>query len=150
MDLTIQVIGAQNLPLPLGDTKASSFHPYLKVEVHVEESGERHGTDAVPADGKEKEGEYKAKTKSLKGCDPDWKGVDLKFEKIPGVVPELSFVRFLIKDDEIGKDSLAGWACVRVDRLREGYRFVHICDARGVETDGVVLIKVTKKLNLEC
>ncbi|KAK3997336.1 PLC-like phosphodiesterase [Cladorrhinum sp. PSN332] len=149
MDLTIQVIAAQNLPLPLGDTRASSFRPYVKVEVHVEEPGERHGTDAVPADGKEKEGEYKAKTKSVKGgCDPDWKGEGdlLKFEKIPGVVPELSFVRFLIKDDEIGKDSLAGWACVRVDRLREGYRFLHVCDARGVETEGVVLVRVTKRL----
>ncbi|KAK4222070.1 PLC-like phosphodiesterase [Podospora fimiseda] len=150
MDLTIQVIAAQNLPLPPGDTKTSSFRPYVKVEIHVEEPGERHGTDAVPADGKEKEGEYKAKTKSVKGggCDPDWKGEGnlLKFEKIPGVVPELSFVRFLIKDDEIGKDSLAAWACVRLDRLREGYRFLHVCDARGVETEGVILVKVTKKL----
>ncbi|KAK4169289.1 PLC-like phosphodiesterase [Cladorrhinum sp. PSN259] len=149
MDLTIQIIAAQNLPLPPGDTRSSSFRPYVKVEIHVEEPGERHGTDAVPADGKEKEGEYKAKTKSVKGgCDPDWKGEgnELRFEKIPGVVPELSFVRFLIKDDEIGKDSLAGWACVRVDRLREGYRFLHVCDARGVETEGVVLVKVWKNL----
>lgn len=147
MDLTIQVIAAQSLPLPLGDENPSSFRPYLKVELHVEEPGERHGTDAVPADGKEKEGEYKAKTKSHKGCDPDFKGQELRFEKIPGVVPELSFVRFLVRDDEIGKDSLAGWACVRIDRLREGYRFVHLVDAEGVETEGVVLVKVDMKLS---
>jgi hypothetical protein len=146
MDLTIQVLAAQSLPLPLGDEKPSSFRPYLKVEIHVEEPGERHGTDSVPAEGMEKEGEYKAKTKSSKGCDPDFKGQELRFEKIPGVVPELSFVRFLVKDDEIGKDSLAGWACVRVDRLREGYRFVHLVDAEGVETEGVVLVKVAMKL----
>ncbi|KAK3401223.1 putative phospholipase C [Sordaria brevicollis] len=155
MDLTIDVIAAQSLPLPPGDTNIDSFRPYLKVELHVEEPGERHGTDELPQDGKEKEGEYKAKTKSLKGygCNPDWKAkygvpVELKFESIPGVVPELSFVRFLVLDDEIGRDSLAAWACVRLDRLREGYRFVHLLDAKGMESEGVVLVKITKKLRL--
>ncbi|KAK4650605.1 hypothetical protein QC762_708960 [Podospora pseudocomata] len=152
MDLTIAVLAAQDIPLPLGDTKPSGFRPYLKVEIHVEEPGERHGTTAaasssIPDDGKEKEGEYKAKTKSLKGTvDPDWKGQELVFKGIPGVVPELSFVRFLVRDDEIGKDSLAAWACVRLDRLREGYRFVHLMDGRGVETEGVVLVKVERRL----
>lgn len=150
MDLVIEVLAAQSLPLPIGDDNPSSFRPYVKVEVHVEEPGERHGTtaaEAVPADGRAKEGEYKAKTKSSRGCDPDFKGQELRFDRVPGVVPELSFVRFLIHDDEIGRDSLAGWACVRVDRLREGYRFVHLVDAEGVETDGVVLVKVSKKLD---
>ncbi|KAJ4304440.1 actin-like protein arp8 [Collariella sp. IMI 366227] len=45
MDLTITVLAAQSLPLPPGDSSASGFRPYLKVEVHVEEPGERHGTD---------------------------------------------------------------------------------------------------------
>ncbi|KAK4152837.1 PLC-like phosphodiesterase [Chaetomidium leptoderma] len=146
MDLTIQVLAAQFLPLPPGDDKASSFRPYIKVEVHVEEPGERHGTDSVPADGREKQGEYKAKTKSMKGCDPDFKGQELRFDRVPGVVPELSFVRFLVRDDEVGRDSLAAWACVRVDRLREGYRFLHLVDAEGVATDGAVLVKVGMKL----
>ncbi|KAK0711130.1 PLC-like phosphodiesterase [Lasiosphaeris hirsuta] len=145
MDLFIEVLAAQSLPMPLGDTNPNSFHPYLKVEVHVEEPGERHGT-GLPAEGKEKEGEYKAKTKSHKGCDPDFKRQQLKFDKIPGVVPELSFVRFLVRDDSIGRDSLAAWACVRLDRLREGYRFVHLSDATGMDTDAAVLVRVTKKL----
>lgn len=161
MDLSISVLAAQSLPLPPGDTNIDSFRPYLKVELHVEEPGERHGTDDLPQDGKEKEGEYKAKTKSLKGYgrDPDWSGskvqggkgnggAELKFENIPGVVPELSFVRFLVLDDEIGRDSLAAWACVRLDRLREGYRFVHLLDAKGMESEGVVLVKVKKTLRL--
>jgi hypothetical protein len=146
MDLTLQILAAQSLPLPPGDDSPSSFRPYLKVEVHVEQPGERHGTDPVPADGKEKEGEYKAKTKSSKGCDPDFKGQELVFKGILGVVPELSFVRFLVRDDEVGRDSLAAWACVRVDRLREGYRFVHLVDAEGVETEGAVLVKVGVRL----
>ncbi|KAK0646178.1 PLC-like phosphodiesterase [Cercophora newfieldiana] len=144
MDLTIEVLAAQNLPCPPGDTP-KSFNPYLKVEVHVEEPGERHGTD-LPADGKEKEGEYKAKTKSHKGCDPDFKRQELKFKKIPGVVPELSFVRFLVRDDQIGRDALAAWACLRLDRLREGYRFVHLLDWEGMETEAVVLVRVGKTL----
>lgn len=176
MDLTITVLAAQSLPLPPGDDNIDSFRPYLKVELHVEEPGERHGIDgddAVPQDGKEKEGEYKAKTKSVKGFgrNPDWGasgsgsgssssssssstklggggGVDLKFENIPGVVPELSFVRLLVLDDEIGRDSLAAWACVRLDRLREGYRFVHLLDAKGMESEGVVLVKISKRLRL--
>lgn len=156
MDLTLHILAAQSLPLPPGDDHASSFRPYVKVEVHVEEPGERHGGDAsVPRGGKEKEGEYKAKTHSAKGCDPDYdagsgsgsgEGEVLKFEGIPGVVPELSFVRFLVHDDELGRDSLAAWACVRLDRLREGYRFVHLVDAQGVETEGAVLVKVVKTL----
>ncbi|KAK4455796.1 PLC-like phosphodiesterase [Podospora aff. communis PSN243] len=144
MDLTIEVLAAQNLPCPPGDTP-KSFNPYLKVEVHVEEPGERHGSD-LPADGKEKEGEYKAKTKTYKGCDPDYKRQELKFKKIPGVVPELSFVRFLVRDDQIGRDALAAWACVRLDRLREGYRFVHLLDWNGMETEGVILVRVSKTL----
>jgi hypothetical protein len=147
MDLTLQILAAQSLPLPPDEKSPSSFRPYLKVELHVEEPGERHGTDAVPAEGKAKEGEYKAKTKSIKGtCDPDFKGQELRFERVPGVVPELSFVRFQVLDDELGRDDLAAWACVRVDRLREGYRFVHLVDAEGVETEGAVLVKVAMKL----
>lgn len=145
MDLTIEVFTAQSLPLPIGDDDAKGFKPYLKVEVHVEEEGERHGSD-LPADGKEKEGEYKAKTKSRRGCDPDFERQVLEFKQIPGVVPELSFVRFLVRDDEIGRDSLAAWACVRIDRLREGWRFIHLLDSDGMETESVILVKVSKKL----
>jgi len=148
MDLSIEVLAAQSIPLPIGDKDPKGFRPYLKIEVHVEEPGERHGTD-LPADGKEKEGEYKAKTKSQRGCDPDYKRQVLEFKEIPGVVPELSFVRFLIRDDEIGRDTLAAWACVRLDRLRDGYRFVHLVNAEGMETEGAVLVKVSKKLALE-
>ncbi|KAL2164536.1 hypothetical protein VTH06DRAFT_3753 [Thermothelomyces fergusii] len=146
LDLTIQVLAAQALPLPLGDDNPSSFRPYVKVELHIEEPAERLDRADLPEDGREKEGEYKAKTKSRKGCDPDFDGQELRFEDIPGVVPELSFVRFLVRDDEVGRDSLAAWACVRLDRLRDGFRFVHLADAEGVETEGVILVKVGLRL----
>lgn len=53
--------------------------------------------------------------------------------------------RFKIKDDEIGRDSLAAWACIRLDRLREGYRCVQLYDFTGEKSGGVLLVRVTKQ-----
>lgn len=39
-------------------------------------------------------------------------------------------------------DTLAGWACIRLDRLQRGYRFVHLFDAKGTQTQGVILVRV--------
>lgn len=166
LDLEIKILAAQNIPLP-PETSEKSFNPYLKAELHVEAGGERHGhfpddghecdpaTDArakaaarKSEDDDEMEGEYKARTKTMKAtCDPDFKGEMLEFKAIPGVVEELSFVRFIVRDDEkFRRDDLAAWACVRLDRLRLGYRFVRLMDAKGKESDGVILIKVMKKV----
>lgn len=90
-------------------------------------------------------GEYKARTRTRRGRDPEF-GDSLAFGRVAGVVPQLAFVRFVVRDDDIGRDDLAAWACVRVDRLREGYRFVHLLDRKGVETGGVLLVKVTKRV----
>ena len=153
MDLTLTILAAQSLPLPPDEKSPSTFNPYLKVELHVEEPGERHGisaSDSFPNDGKEKSGEYKAKTKTIKGTiDPDFKGQELVFKGIKGVVPELSFVRFLVRDDSLGRDSLAAWACVRVDRLRGGWRWVHFMrgeGGEGGESEGGLLVRVEKRL----
>ncbi|KAL0931705.1 phospholipase c [Colletotrichum truncatum] len=146
LDLQIDVLAAQNLPLPPGDTKVSGFKPYVKVEIHVESPEERLPGAHIKNDGHEQEGEYKAKTKSNKGIDPNFKGEELKFTGIPGVVEELTFVRFTVRDDEIGRDDLAAWAAVRLDRLRCGYRFVHLMDCEGKLTESVVLVRITKKV----
>lgn len=55
-------------------------------------------------------------------------------------------LRFKIQDDEIGKDDLAAWACIRLDRLRSGYRFVHLLDGAGFESKGVLLVGIQKTL----
>lgn len=55
--------------------------------------------------------------------------------------------RFKIHDDEIGKDDLAAWACIRLDRLQEGFRFIHLLNARGEQTRGLLLVKITKSLS---
>ncbi|KAI2610345.1 PLC-like phosphodiesterase [Hypoxylon fragiforme] len=155
LDLRITVFAAQDLPMPEEDDKESGFKPYVKVELHTEPPHDAHlsvtGTHVTAAAGgngtRAKEGEYKARTKTQRGINPDFKAEALDVAKgITGVVPELTFVRFLVKDDEIGRDDLAAWACIRVDRLRTGYRFVHLLDKEGQESNGVVLVKVDKKL----
>ncbi|KAL8295108.1 hypothetical protein RB597_008436 [Gaeumannomyces tritici] len=153
LDLTVEVLAAQDLPLPPGDDNPKSFRPYVKVELHVEEPGERHGAgpgddpSAGPAvETREKEGEYKLKTKTQRGVDPDFAGEPLCFAAVPGVVEELAFVRVTVRDDELGRDALAAWACVRLDRLRVGYRVVRLLNAKGMETKGLVLVKISKKL----
>ncbi|KAI0376453.1 PLC-like phosphodiesterase [Hypomontagnella monticulosa] len=149
LDLSITVLAAQNLPMPEADDKESGFKPYVKIELHTEPPHDAHlsvtGTSASST--RAKEGEYKARTKTQRGVDPDYKGETLAVAKgVPGVVPELAFVRFLVKDDEIGRDDLAAWACIRLDRLRNGYRFVHFLDREGKESRGVLLVKIDKKL----
>ncbi|ROT38545.1 1-phosphatidylinositol-4,5-bisphosphate phosphodiesterase gamma-2 [Sodiomyces alkalinus F11] len=139
LQLEINVLAAQNIPLPPGDDNAKGFKPYVKIELHVE-GPEEH----IKGDGHEREGEYKARTRTKRGCDPDFGGEALPFLAIPGVVEELAFVRFTVRDDEIGRDDLAAWACVRLDRLRSGYRFVHLLDCEGRVTEGVILVRVTK------
>lgn len=54
--------------------------------------------------------------------------------------------RFKIQDEEIGKDDLAAWACIRLDRLKSGYRFVHLMDCAGFRSKGVLLVHVEKTL----
>lgn len=58
----------------------------------------------------------------------------------------LSFYRIKIQDNEIGRDNLAAWACIRLDRLKSGYRFVHLIDGAGFESKGVLLVNIQKIL----
>ncbi|KKY26207.1 putative 1-phosphatidylinositol-bisphosphate phosphodiesterase 1 [Diplodia seriata] len=143
LDLTIEVLCGQDVPLPPDESKAKSFHPYVKCELHVEKPEERLG-EPIPGGSKSKEGEYKQRSKTVKGQDPDFAGEVLRFEGVPGVTPELSFVRFKVMDDEFGRDDLAAWACFRLDRLQTGFRLIHLFDAGGVQSKGVLLVRVTK------
>ena len=58
----------------------------------------------------------------------------------------LSSLRFKIKDDEIGRDALAAWACIRLDRLREGYRLIHFHDYAGEKAGGILLVNIVKRV----
>jgi phosphatidylinositol phospholipase C delta len=54
--------------------------------------------------------------------------------------------RFKIEDAKYAKDSLAAWACIRLDRLQQGYRFVHLMDMKGQLTAGLLFVKIEKTL----
>lgn len=92
--LSIELFAAQNIPLPLGDTRPSSFHPYVKCELHVEKPAERTG-EPIERGGKTKEGEYKWRSRTMKGTEVDFGAEKVEFKDIPGVVEELSFLRYL-------------------------------------------------------
>ncbi|KAL8805869.1 MAG: hypothetical protein Q9200_005249 [Gallowayella weberi] len=145
LSLSIEFFAGQDLPLPIGDRKPNSFSPYVKCELHVEKPEERTGA-TIEGGGRSTNGEYKCKTRTGQGIGPDFGGERMDFLDVPGVVEELSFVRFKIQDDEIGKDDLAAWACIRLDRLKEGYRFVRLLNASGNMSRGTLLVKISKSL----
>lgn len=134
-------------------------------------------TAAASREAEDKEGEYKARTKVAKdGTDrnPDFGGEVVTFANVPMVATEhnstappplrapgfraassastaatLSFVRFLVKDSTgaMHRNTLLAWAAVRLDRLRPGYRLVHLLDAvHGRPTGGVLLVRIAKKV----
>jgi hypothetical protein len=43
--------------------------------------------------------------------------------------------------DKLVNDPLAAWACIRLDRLQRGYRFIHLFQEKGVQTKGVILAR---------
>lgn len=142
LSLTITFLAAQSIPLPESDVSAKRFHPYIKTELHADGCN----LSSPANDGLGHGGEYKVRTRTHRGSDVDLGGEQVAFDAVEGLVEELAFVRFTVRDDEIGRDDLAAWACVRLDRLGQGYRFIHLLDSSGAVTDGLVLVKVEKAL----
>ncbi|KAI5867600.1 PLC-like phosphodiesterase [Durotheca rogersii] len=154
LDLIITVLAGQNLPLPEGthSSNAKSLRPIVKCELHVEKAEERSAASLIEGVSKAREAEYKQRTGAGKSDHPDFsvvKNNELHFLNIQRVVEQLSFVRFKVEDDAprlvpLKGDPFAGWACIRLDRLATGYRFVHLLDANGNKTQGVLLVRVAK------
>ncbi|KAJ4372014.1 hypothetical protein N0V83_003787 [Neocucurbitaria cava] len=57
-------------------------------------------------------------------------------------------MQFKVMDDERISDDLAAWACFRLDRLQPGLRMLHLYDANGVISKGVLLVRIRKMLFL--
>lgn len=132
--LSVEFLAGQNIPPPTG-VDVAKFHPYVKCELHVESD--------LSADGTAKDGEYKQSTKPSSTSDPDFKREVLRFDNIPALTPALSFVRFKVMQGErFAHDDMAAWACIRLDRLGSGYRFVHLFDSKGTPTKGVILVRI--------
>lgn len=140
LHLTIELCAGQNLPLPPDEKVAKKFHPYVKCELLC-------GDGKTKSEQSTKKHEkYKWVSKSSKGTDPDYYSEAYHFSSVPDVVEELSFVRVKVKDNNLGKDSLAAWACIKLSRLKSGYRFIRLLDARGMECSGVLLVRIVKVL----
>ena len=96
--MSIEVLAAQDIPLPLGDTKTDSFHPYVKIELHVEKPAERTGAP-IEGEGRAKDGEYKWRTRTARragaGTGVDFGGEKVLWKGIEGVVEELGFIRYV-------------------------------------------------------
>jgi len=132
--LSVEFFAGQDIPTPKG-VEDAKFHPYVKCELHVESD--------ISTDGRAKDGEYKQSTKPSLGCDPDFQREVLRFDNIPALTPALSFVRFKVMQGErFARDEMVAWACIRLDRLGSGYRFVHLFDSKGMQTKGVILVRI--------
>ncbi|KAI1648327.1 PLC-like phosphodiesterase [Daldinia loculata] len=155
LDLVITVLAGQHIPLPEGthSSNSRSLRPYVRCELHVEKIEERVGA-FIDGGGRVRECEYKQKTGIGKTDHPDFGSVknELHFLGVKRVIEQLSFVRFKVEDDaprlmSLNRDPFLGWACIRLDRLATGYRFIQLLDTNGNKTPGVVLIRVDKKFH---
>lgn len=143
LDLSIEFLAGQNIPLPPEEDDSNDFKPYVKVELHVEKPEEREG-GLSEGDARGSKAEYKKKTRTYRTTDPDFEREVVEFKDVGGVTEELTFVRFKIMDNERLSDDLAAWSCFRLDRLRPGLRVLHLYDSNGVVTKGVLLVRVRK------
>ncbi|PWY92697.1 phosphoinositide-specific phospholipase C [Aspergillus heteromorphus CBS 117.55] len=142
LDLTIEILAGQNIPLPAGHNNEQRFHPYVTCLLHVETPDDEPA--AADEDSESEKSGYKHTTQSAHGASPDFGEQKLQFPTVSGIIDELTFVRFKIKDNEFLRDALAAWACIRLDRLREGYRLIRLYDHSGLETEGTLLVRITK------
>ncbi len=88
LDISIEFLAGQDIPCK----DASHFRPYVKVELHVERQEERNA-EPIPGKGRSQKPEYKKKTKTWKGPNPDFEREIIKWEGVQGVTDELTFVR---------------------------------------------------------
>ncbi|OAL07179.1 PLC-like phosphodiesterase [Phaeosphaeriaceae sp. SRC1lsM3a] len=92
LDLSIEFLAGQDIPLPPEEDDPKDFKPYVKVELHVEKHEERNN-ERIPGDGRSQKGEYKKKTKTQRTTNPDFGREIIKFDGVHGVTDELTFVR---------------------------------------------------------
>ncbi|KOS47484.1 hypothetical protein ACN38_g1603 [Penicillium nordicum] len=146
LTLSIEIYAAQDLSLPPGDHSERGFKPYVNCQLHVEEPEDDATPDQDDASSDTEKSSYRRCTKSSSGRNADFKGQKLEFPTVTGIIEELSFLRIKIKDDELGRDPLAAWACIRLDRLREGYRLIHLHECAGEKSGGFLLVNIVKQV----
>ncbi|KIW51391.1 hypothetical protein PV05_10118 [Exophiala xenobiotica] len=162
LNLEITFLAGQRIPVaPDKDAAhASKIKPYVKVQLHVESlgpPGQGKNSNAHPTShaqtntyGPEEidQDMYKWTSSTYRTDSPDFGSERLTWQNVPDVVDELSFLRLKVKDDRsIGRDTLLAWACIRLDRLQSGYRFIHLLNSAGLPSAGALLVHVSKRLD---
>ncbi|KAI8940554.1 hypothetical protein NX059_004231 [Plenodomus lindquistii] len=94
LDLSIEFLAGQDIPLPPEEDDPQDLKPYVKVELHTERYEEREA-EPVPGNGRSQKGEFKVKTKTYRTTNPDFGGEIVKFQGVGGVSEELTFVRYV-------------------------------------------------------
>ncbi|KUI64329.1 1-phosphatidylinositol 4,5-bisphosphate phosphodiesterase 1 [Cytospora mali] len=156
LELCITILAGQHVPAPkVSDSSSGSitrpnvvavnnedFRPRVKGYLHVESPAERTSRRKVSRD------QICRKTKAAKTDHPDWGdgGSRLHFPAVDHVVEELSFVRFRVEHRGRMRDQHTAWACIRLDRLQSGYRFIKLKTAEGYLSNGQLLVKIEKNM----
>jgi hypothetical protein len=103
IDLTIELLAGQDLPLPGEHALRSHLHPYVKMQLHVDsrtpagEAKDTHGhaSKDYGSDHSDDADAFKRRSKTAKTADPDFGGEKLHWVKLVGVIEELSFLRYV-------------------------------------------------------
>ncbi|RBR20294.1 uncharacterized protein FIESC28_05258 [Fusarium coffeatum] len=143
--LAITVVAAQNIPLLNRTDDPAKFIPYVKIGFHTEPDAFKAMTSEDQAPEQAKQAGYSGETSKSKGTSPSFGEDTIEFLNIEGVVPELAFLSVRVMNDVPGPDVMAAWACVRLDRLRLGYRFLRLLDKDGMPSKGILLVKVAMR-----
>lgn len=169
MDLTIRLIAGQNIPIQLDKEPSHADHlkPYVTFHLHVDTHGPPgQGKTDLDADSVNTSSKYTAskpqsageerdederklrrKSRTSKTSNPDYGQTEVSWTGVPDVVEQLSFLRVKVKDDRtLARDETVAWACIRLDRLKTGYRFLHLLNVEGELSDGVLLVYIQKNV----
>lgn len=157
LNLSIELLAAQNLPVPRS-TYSDTFHPYISCTLHVDSPTSAPNAQQKQSrldrlmhlnqsDGAEDPTEIKRHSQPHTGTDPDFLRETLRFSAVPMLEETLSFLRFKVSNKaEMREDPLAAWACLRLDRVKEGFRMIRFFDAKSQQSDGVLFVRITKTL----
>ncbi|KAK8062593.1 PLC-like phosphodiesterase [Apiospora hydei] len=124
----VTFLAAQGLPSEGG----AELRPYVDVKLFA---------DPHPLQLAKRE-PLAGRTEPAEGVDPYFQGQAVLFGDVAGVTPELSFLLFRVFNSEVGRDPLLSWACIRLDRLRTGYRIIRLFNIGDKPIPAALLVKI--------
>ncbi|OAA46984.1 1-phosphatidylinositol-4,5-bisphosphate phosphodiesterase 1 [Metarhizium rileyi] len=147
LNLRLIIFAGQSIPTESDDSKdeprsGSAIRPYVKVTLHIEKS-------ELSMSKETNENNFKKRTGAGVTNNPRFPESkrQLDFTGITNVVPELGFVCFRVGDDSRMSSSILAWACIRLDRIRPGYRYIPLMDMEGAPIPrGALYVKIEKTL----